>query len=234
MSPKQFSLLPLILSLLAGIAQAQVAPGSQTLIPGQPVEREISGGQSHTYQVKLASGQFVRVVVEQKGIDVALTLTSPDGKQLIENDVTGIFSARAPLSYEATAAGTYQITIRANRAATQSGAYQVWLELKASASSPDRKRMAAELLLRESRGLLMQGRYADPQLSEKLGHALALWRELDDRYWQGFTLNVIGLSQYGASQFDKAIEPYEQALSLWREEKLRAGEASVLRNLGNA
>ncbi len=191
----RYCLLPLILCL--GLtAFGQTRNELRPLVPGQPVEREISGGQSHTYQVKLASGQFVRVVVEQKGIDVALTLTSPDGKQLIENDVTGIFSARAPLSYEATAAGTYQITIRANRAATQSGAYQVWLELKASASSPDRKRMAAELLLRESRGLLMQGRYADPQLSEKLGHALALWRELDDRYWQGFTLNVIGLSQY--------------------------------------
>jgi hypothetical protein len=37
---------------------------------GQAVERELKGGEGHSYHVPLTSGQYVRVVVEQKGIDV--------------------------------------------------------------------------------------------------------------------------------------------------------------------
>jgi hypothetical protein len=44
-------------------------PEPKTLVPGQPLERDIAGGQLHAYQLKLAAGQFMRVVVEQKGID---------------------------------------------------------------------------------------------------------------------------------------------------------------------
>src|SRR5258707_10211533 len=37
---------------------------------GKPVEREIRGGQAHDYQLTMTAGQFVRVVVEQQGVDV--------------------------------------------------------------------------------------------------------------------------------------------------------------------
>src|SRR5438552_17813399 len=115
---KYISLLSLALGLfIFGQANQEV----RSLVPGQPLEREMAGGQTHTYQIRLTAGQFLRVVVEQKGIDVALTLTSPDGKPLIESDVTGIIGAREPLSYEAQAAGDYRLVIRANGAATQRG-----------------------------------------------------------------------------------------------------------------
>ena len=43
----------LLLSLLSVCAQAQVTPEPRTLVPRQPVERDITGGQSHTYELKL-------------------------------------------------------------------------------------------------------------------------------------------------------------------------------------
>ena len=87
------SSLVLILSLSAVVAEAQVVPGQQALVPGQPVQREIAGGQLHSYQISLATGQFMRVVVEQKGMDVALALKDPNGKPLVESDLTGIIGA---------------------------------------------------------------------------------------------------------------------------------------------
>src|SRR4029077_5691359 len=41
---------------------------------GYPIERGLAGGEAHTYRVTLASGQYLKVVVEQKGIDVVVTL----------------------------------------------------------------------------------------------------------------------------------------------------------------
>src|SRR5688500_12221421 len=41
---------------------------------GKPVERELKGGETHSYRVALAAGQYVHAVVEQKGIDVVVVL----------------------------------------------------------------------------------------------------------------------------------------------------------------
>lgn len=65
------------------------APSNQeasTLEPGRPIERELAGGQSHAYQVTLRAGQYLNVVVEQRGIDVVEVLFGPDGSQLLEVD----------------------------------------------------------------------------------------------------------------------------------------------------
>src|SRR5690349_5793363 len=62
----------------------QESPSALTV--GQPIMREMRGGEQHTYQVRLNAGQHARVVVDQKGIDVVLALVGPDGKQLLEVD----------------------------------------------------------------------------------------------------------------------------------------------------
>lgn len=169
-------------------------------------------------------------------MDVKLSLVDPDGKLLIESDLTDIIGAPDSLSYEAAAAGTYQLVIRANGTATRSGAYAARLEVKDSASEQDRKRITAESLVDEALGLRSQAKYMDPKLSqklsEKLGQSLALYRELEDHYSQAMTLNLVGLTvKETGGQFEKAIETYEQSLSLMRSVKLRAGEARVLLNL---
>ena len=76
---KLSGILTLVLSLgLIGFAQTiKKIP----LVPGQPVEREIAGGESNTYQITLESGQFMRVLVEQKGIDLTLALATHRTKQ---------------------------------------------------------------------------------------------------------------------------------------------------------
>src|SRR5215472_6098411 len=94
--------LTLILCFVAaGHAAQPPKPKPPKLKPGKPVERQIAGSETHSYQLKLATGQFMRVLVEQKGIDVALVLLSSDGRQVLEGDLTGIIGALEPLSCEA-------------------------------------------------------------------------------------------------------------------------------------
>ena len=61
---------------------AQSAQESISLEPGKPVERELSGGQSHSYKITMISGQYLHIVVDQRGIDVAVALFTPDGKKI--------------------------------------------------------------------------------------------------------------------------------------------------------
>src|SRR5262245_32052183 len=41
---------------------------------GRSIDRKLAGGQAHSFQLTVAAGQFVRVIVEQQGIDLVLAL----------------------------------------------------------------------------------------------------------------------------------------------------------------
>ena len=114
------------------------------------------------------------------------------------------------------------------------GAYQVRLEVKAATTAQDKQRIAAERLQAEVIKLNQQGAAAGQQMVEKAQQALALWRELADRYWEASTLNLIGSAYLSSRKYEQAIEYYNQALAIRRELKYRAGEGAVLGNLGNA
>ena len=58
------------------------AQDAQKLEPGKAFEREIGKGQEHAYRISLVAGQFVRVVVEPKSVDLAIALAAPGGKQV--------------------------------------------------------------------------------------------------------------------------------------------------------
>src|SRR5262249_15808439 len=62
---------------------------SVTLEPNKPIERELAGSQSHSYQLALAAGQYLMVIADQKGVDVVVTLFNPEGKELVKVDGPG-------------------------------------------------------------------------------------------------------------------------------------------------
>ena len=226
----RYCLVPLILCLSL-ISFARTKDDVRPLVPGQPLERDMASGQTHTYQITLRAGQFMRVVVEQKGIDVAVALVAPDGKQVGEADFTGAFEQES-LSHEAATDGGYQMVVRATVETATKGTYDVRLEVKAGATAQDRQRIAAERLLVEASRLREQRAVAVAQTTEKAQQALSLWRGLGDRYWEAYTLNLIGLAYSDRSKFDQAIESYNQALAIRREVKDRPGEAVSLYRLG--
>jgi CHAT domain-containing protein/uncharacterized protein HemY len=221
--------LPLAFCLLCVSAHAQ----ETKLKPGQPVEREIAGGNSHTHQITLAAGQFLRVRVEPKGIDLALALVAPDGKQPVEVDLTRAGGLES-LAAEAAASGDYRLTVRAAGSATLAGSYRLQLEVKAAATAQDRQRIAAERWMLEASELRRQGGTTAEQAIDKLQQSLSVWRELGDPYWAAWSLAGIGLVHLDLRRFEKAIESYEQALAVHREVKDRVGEGAALRSLGIA
>jgi CHAT domain-containing protein len=212
-----------------------IAHGQEAkLLPGRAIEREIAGGGQHSYQVPLTAGQFMSVVVEQKGIDVAVALFAPDGKPVAETNLTGALG-RESLSYKPDAGGGYRINIRAVPAdVSLKGIYEASLVVKTAATAQDNQRIAAELLLKEAAGLSAQGAATAAQTVDKAQQALAIWRELGDLYWEAHTLNRIGNAWVSGSKYDQAIESYNQALAKYREMKKLAGEGMVLHNIGIA
>src|SRR4030095_14786451 len=169
----------------------QARHDAQRLEPTQILERELAGGETHTYQITLQAGQFLRVMVEQQGVDVALALVTPDGKQITEVNFTGS-SEQESLSHEAAAGGEYRMLISVPAATAPRGAYRVRLEVKGAATAEDKERIGAGLLLGEAFQLSRQGAGGAQQIVEKAPQVAQQWRELGDRYWEAYSLNLTG------------------------------------------
>ncbi|HEU4834109.1 MAG TPA: hypothetical protein VFS90_06840, partial [Pyrinomonadaceae bacterium] len=115
------------------------------LVAGQPIVREMRGGEEHGYQVSLRAGQHARVVVEQKGIDVVLALLGTDGKPLVEvdNNLSGTRGMEV-ISLLAESSGAYVLKVRSLEKGAVAGRYELRIEELRDATGTDRIQVAAE------------------------------------------------------------------------------------------
>src|SRR4030095_1943334 len=64
----------------------QTADDVRWLEPGKSIERWLAGGETHSYRLTLAAGQFSHMVVNQRGIDLVVAFYGLDGGKLVEID----------------------------------------------------------------------------------------------------------------------------------------------------
>lgn len=126
---------------------------------GKPIEREIAGGQSHLYQVSLAEGQYLSIVVDQRGVDLVATLAGPDGKKLIEVDSPNGTQGPEPLKWIVKAAGIYRMEVRSLEKDAKPGRYEAKIVELRAATDRDRDLVEADKLYNESVSLSGKGQY---------------------------------------------------------------------------
>ena len=187
--------LPLACGLLCVMAYAQ----EMRLAPGQAIEREIAGGESHSYPIPLTAGQLVRVRLEQRALNCRLILAAPDGRQVAEFDSTDAGESEL-LALEALPAGDYRLTVRGIGTAAMRGSYRLEATVQETATSQDRRFLTAQTLLLDAEELGRQMPKTAPQVIEKLEQALPIWRELGETYWQAWTLSKIGRTHIRSNQ----------------------------------
>jgi len=118
-------LLPFLVCSSLIVAKAQTAA---TLQPGVPIERTLGPGQVHEFAVSTKANSLVQLVVEQKGIDVVVKISSPAGKALTECDTPNGAEGNEQISFLATESGKYSVSISPlNKDETTSGQYQIKL-----------------------------------------------------------------------------------------------------------
>jgi len=215
----------LLLSGAVNVAQAQ-----QELVVGQPVAREMRGGEEHAYQVTLSAGQYTRVVVEQRGIDVVLALFGADGKPIVEvdNNLSGTRGLET-VSLVAEVSGAYRLNVRSLEKGASAGRYEVWIEDLRTATDADRTRVAAERSYFAG-AQLQSERTAESRRKaiERYVEALRLMRDAGDRRGEAMTLTNMGTVYNLLGEPKKALEHINQALTVWRAVGDRHLEAITL------
>ncbi len=231
----------LTLFLIASHARTSAQQNNaRTLAHGQTIEGELRGGESHAYALKFGAGQFARIILEQKGIDVTLALYSSDGKPVISlNDGNDSRDGRETLALAIESEGDYTLEVKSEHKWAASGMYSLKFDELRAAGEEDRTRSANELkslaLMEEGRKLLEEATDASWKKSaEKYAEALPLIRALNDRTTREAAA-LIGLgATYGErGETKNALENFEKGLALYRAAGDRWGEADALNNLGS-
>lgn len=199
------------------------------LAPGASSEIDLGGETGHRYRFHLEAGQFTRIIVDQRGIDVLLRLVRPNGKG---GEVDSPNGTEGPeILYEiAETSGDYRLEVVAEEASAP-GKYLIDMSSPLPVKPEDHQRIAAWRTFRKGEKA-RQGR----KLREALAiyqEALPLWQQLGDREWEAETLYRIGWMQQDLGESEKAIEQLRAALPFF-DEIGRIRERVVIRNrIGN-
>jgi CHAT domain-containing protein/tetratricopeptide (TPR) repeat protein len=217
-----------------GDAAAQKNNDIRALEPGKSVERELAGGKAHSYQLILASGQYIHLVVDQQGIDVAVTVFGPDGKRLNEvNSSSGMQGPElVPVIAEAT--GSYRFEVRPVNKSAIAGRYGAKVTELRAATLRDSQRIAAIKALKEGEELYAQNTSESLRgAMDKFEEALGLTRAVGDARQEAEALHNIGGTYNELDNRQKALDYLNRALSLRRVAADRQGEASTLSYTGS-
>jgi CHAT domain-containing protein/Tfp pilus assembly protein PilF len=221
----------LLLSVIINARSQQ----SVELVAGQPIAREMRGREEHTYQLRLSAGEYARVVVEQKGIDVVVTLFGADGNSLVDvdNNLSGTRGLET-VSLVADVGGVYRVVVRSLQEDASAGRYEVRLEEPRTATDADRKRVAAERIY--FAGVKFQDqRTGDSRRKaiERYTEALPLMRDAGDRRGEAMTLTNLGALYNINGEQQKARDYLDPAVTVWRAIGDRHLEAITLTLIGS-
>jgi len=206
---------------------------SDPLLFGKAIERDLSGGENHSYTFTLRAGQFVQAVVEQRGIDVTVAIFGPDGKRLTKVDRPTSTQGHEIASLIAPSSGAYWLQIESAQSALVRGQYRVTLKEPRGAIPSDEKRIAGEKLVFEAVNLMMKNTVDTLRQGAKTYElAYSLLSEAGDPFEEGIALYGAGICNRLLGANHTAIPIFMRALELMQEAKDSVGIAIVQAGLG--
>jgi CHAT domain-containing protein/Tfp pilus assembly protein PilF len=201
---------PLLFAVLP--CGAQPSPPAEPLLhDGFTLEREIQRGETQSYTVELLAGQFLRVTVEEKGVDVTVRLIDPQGKLVVGADILGSAPPQETedLAAMAERTGSHRLLVVASE--NSAGQYLLRVEGPRAPESADRIRTeAVETTWKGSHSK----ESADGQLLF-LERANTLWKQLGERRKEAQVLYLLGKKLLRLGRNAEAAQDFQQSAALW-------------------
>ncbi|MFN0280180.1 MAG: CHAT domain-containing protein [Pyrinomonadaceae bacterium] len=211
-------------------AQSDIRP----LALGQPIERELKGGEVHSYSLTMQAGQFLNVVVEQKGIDVAVILFDSNNKNLSEIDGPNGSQGPESLFIIIETTGNYRVDVRSLEKTAPAGRYEAKLVELRLATEKDKKIIVAQKVFAEGEVLRMQGKADSVRGSiKKYENALAIFQALGDKNGEAETINSISTAHFQLGETQQALKFVNELLRLYRTLGNKSKEAALLNDMAD-
>jgi tetratricopeptide (TPR) repeat protein len=220
-----------------GAAQETAAP--QTLTYGAPVEREITTGQSHAWQVFLSAGDYCRLSYDTRQAYFRTELFAPG-----QSRQSGDKPLLSPVDWDVLTTHHDKLRVAAERTTLEAG------RLGNHNSTLEGKRQgivkyeAARALWRElgdrNGQLEALGRIGmiyqllgEPLLTLRYhGQAIEIAREMGDHYQEANLTTSLGNVHRTLGNNQKALDAYRESRQLFASRSKRLGEAITIESMG--
>jgi CHAT domain-containing protein/tetratricopeptide (TPR) repeat protein len=227
-----FALIVALYFFLASFTAEKAFGQDSQLISGQSIEKTLSSGETHRYSVSINAGQFVRVLAEQRDVDLKITINGTDGKQLAEVDLLSDLNTTESACWIAEKEGSYQIVVAASEKNAR-GRYSLTLEGPRTPSDKDRNLFAGQQTFYQAETLFAENKpESRRQAADKYVEAAGHWRAADDKAAEALALYNAGDTFNRLRDFPAALNWLNQALAVQRELNNRSAAAATLNNLG--
>ena len=230
-------LLAICLSLSCSLLlRAQTTVVGPMLELGKPVDATLVAGQTSSFRIAIARGQYMRLEIDEHGVDFVARLFAPDGQRIAESDVAPGEDTAPPISLIATMDGVYHLDLALQSAQALTRKVRVSVEELRMATPLDTKRLEAERLFAAAEATRAEGLKESFVLAqEKYEVALPLFRDAGDHSMEGFTLYRLGEMSDKLGEQQKAVEYLERAAAVYhalQTKESQGGEGSSLNYLG--
>lgn len=190
---------------------------SMMLERGKPVEREISDGQMHSYEIALSGDMFMSVTLKHRGRELQVKLLGPTGKQITEVDPEYDIQGRKIISYVARVDGSHQLNVGPARKGAPAEHYVIELVELRSADEKDRALQEARNLSAEFMLLYRAGKYDEAlSYSERI---LEMRRKIlgEESYIIAVSINRLAIIHSIKADYAKVEPLYRRALAIFEK-----------------
>jgi CHAT domain-containing protein len=205
------------------------ADASRQLAPGERVVRELGGGECHSYALSLPADRFLPIIVEQRRIDVTVTIYTENGIELSKVDRPNGSRGPETISLITPAQGSYQLVIKSLETVSARGEYELTIGSPRPPRPEDDTQIKAEQLISDAEALRTR---SPREAIAKFEAAAVAWRSLRNDYEEALALYGAGFTCKSLGDNQEAIDYLQRALPVFVRLNDASGEAMVRAGLG--
>lgn len=223
--------LVLLTTALTASSQTPTQADAAVLEQGKLVEREISPGEMHPYNLTIPAGGYAHMKVEQIGLSVSLS-TFVDGKKtrLVDSTAGGDWEL---LSLVAETATTYRVEVLAPDKFAQKGKYTIVLTESRQATAADKSRVEAELAFEGAMQLLyQQTKEARSEAIKKFEQSAAFAKTANDKSYEARGYYLMAHVYNLLGEYPKAEETATKGLPIAQASGDKSVHAYLLDAIG--
>jgi CHAT domain-containing protein len=224
------------------VAQAKSAAGANNSARADPetlqseqgkqIERELAGGQSHSFQMTLSAGQYVKLMIHQCGIDVVVKLFGPDRTQFAEFDSEIRAQGEEPIEWVADVTGSYRLDLLSNYKQEEAGRYGIQIMELRVATENDQVLHEARIFYTKFLCLYRAGKYNE---AFPLANRVLATRERllgAEHFDVVCSLNNLAILYFERGEYEKAEAVLRRVIKI-REKRLGPEHPEVAMALNN-
>ncbi len=205
--------------------------------PGETLSGTLASGEERRLSLTLDAGTSVEVTLEQRGLLLAITVTSPGGVRLLRLGNSRLPEQPLAFPLPAGAGGTYSLAVRNLAAGLPAGSFHLAVSAAAPETARDRDGFAATAVwARAEEGSGRLGDRVEPGGRERAiaayAESAAAWAALGDGESSVRATVRQGAEQLRSGAREEAATTLRRALAAAREGGDLAGQSAALHQLG--